>query len=779
MALVGLPRNAVAVILTVGAPGSGCNHTNVQAAVDAANSTAGADEIRIARDSTWTAQQISIDTNEEVHLVGGYATCASAVPEATRTTLSGAGGAARPVLTIRGNGFVFLRGLTISDGDQAGSDAGGGINYVGGGGLYVDDSTISQNMAGSGGGIYAVGTTIAAEVILGDNVTITSNTARHNGGGIAMAGLELEHGGADSSILFNEALGEVVGTGLGGGVYVTSTDDFAGYLYVSAGGIGGLGAIYGNTAVDGGGIALIGGEETALNADARIFTRHANAPVRINGNIASGRGGAMYLHPDGDTSSGHAYAIARLWYAFVTDNEAADGGAIYLDYDTYDLAGAGSIGGDAVFNPLTDDVFGLYLPVPLGGLLCPNGAACGAISGNRANATTGAIVKHNNDGYFSGRRLLLQDNEGTRLVDVAGEGYPRAHLFNSLITGNTVSQELIRQPDDNGYLSMYHVTITDNTIGAPHVIFVNSTLSLYNSIVWQPGKQMLAAGADELNAGYVITNDPTNAVGQAWIAAPRFVDPSNGDHRLRAGSTAVDGAQASPGFPQSSAVSLDGTAHGIDIPDVGSTSPVVRTDIGAFERPALLPLLYNADFNVDRSLWGEAGEGAIPSWDGTQNKVGPEGSGSLQVDADSGGGDGINAPNQAGPGQCVHLPKPGLYQLNSWARALPVSSPQNPVPGTAYLKWELRYNGGPLSCLDGAPDQSGELVLAAGTSNWIRPGFPAVIELPPGTWTPHTSLIVKPGASGFTPEAGTGWFDGITLDLLLDDSIFVDGFEAP
>ena len=70
-------------------------------------------------------------------------------------------------------------------------------------------------------------------------------------------------------------------------------------------------------------------------------------------------------------------------------------------------------------------------------------------------------------------------------------------------------------------------------------------------------------------------------------------------------------------------------------------------------------------------------------------------------------------------------------------------------------------------------------MIAAGTSGWVRPGSPAVIEIPPGTWTPHTSLIVKPAASGFMPGDGTGWFDGITLDLLLDDSIFADGFEAP
>jgi pectin methylesterase-like acyl-CoA thioesterase len=85
---------AGAATLTVGAAGSGCNHTTIQAAVNAAQAAAGSDTIRISRSAAWTAQAISINTDDEVTLVGGYAECGSATPQGPKTLISGSGGAA-------------------------------------------------------------------------------------------------------------------------------------------------------------------------------------------------------------------------------------------------------------------------------------------------------------------------------------------------------------------------------------------------------------------------------------------------------------------------------------------------------------------------------------------------------------------------------------------------------------------------------------------------------------------------------------------------------------
>lgn len=762
---------AAAAILTVGAPGSGCNHTNIQAAVNVANATPGADTIRIARSAVWTAQQITIDTNEEIHLIGGYATCTSPEPDGTATILSGAGGDARPVLTIRGNGFVFLRNLTIRDGDQAGSNQGGGINFVGGGTLDIANTSIIENTAGYGGGLYAQGTTITAEVLMRDNVTVGFNTARFNGGGLLVGGLEFSVLGANSSILFNEAIGESGDTGYGGGALVISTDDFPAYLHLSAAGIGGVGAVYGNEARHGGGLAIVGKVDSGRRAQARIFTRHAGAPVRINANTASGRGGGVYLATDVDASSGNAEAAAYLWYAHVDDNTAADGAAFYLNQDSAFLTAGWS---RVVFNPLPDMGLGdNYLALPPGGLPCPNNGACGSISRNTATSSTGAVIKHHQSGWFIGRRLLIQGNQGARLVDMA-----LSHTnFNSLITGNTTTQELFRQPNEDGdHLTLRHVTIADNAIGAPHVIAVNDYLRLRNSLIWQPGKLALAAGANSTTIDYVLTNDLSNLPnGPAAIAAPRFVDPERGDYRLRAGSRSVDYATIDSDFPISSRETLDGMAHTIDVPNAGINAPNRIADVGAYERPALLPLVLNGDFDADLNLWSGLGMTAESSWDGAQNAAGPAGSGSVRIVYNTDPKTATQAPRLAGRSQCIHLPGPGVYQLNGWGRVVPSSMP--PVTmNRARLTWELRYNGSLLGCENGAPDLSSIHQLAT-NATWTRPASPALIEVPAAVWTPNTSLTVRLDVLGGTLNPPSAWFDGITLDVIGDDTIFANGFE--
>ena len=118
-----------AATFTVG-PGGDCTHPTLQAALDSAAANSGADEVRIVRTATWTGIQISTNTNQDVAIVGGWAACSSQQPTG-KTTLSGAGGQARSVIALRGNGNFTLRNLVIRDGDQAGDDDGGGIHFQG------------------------------------------------------------------------------------------------------------------------------------------------------------------------------------------------------------------------------------------------------------------------------------------------------------------------------------------------------------------------------------------------------------------------------------------------------------------------------------------------------------------------------------------------------------------------------------------------------------------------------------------------------------------------
>src|SRR5690606_5552092 len=142
------------------------------------------------------------------------------------------------------------------------------------------------------------------------------------------------------------------------------------------------------------------------------------------------------------------------------------------------------------------------------------------------------LIQFNEDGYFNGRRLLMQGNQGARLIDMPGSDFMWLTLFNSLITGNAVSQQLLRAPDmESGYMRLYHLTIADNAIGAASVIQCESLFYASHSFIWQPGKLPLAPGSDFAESEYVISNDSTHIGG--IVAPPRFVDPDNGNFRLR------------------------------------------------------------------------------------------------------------------------------------------------------------------------------------------------------------------------------------------------------
>jgi hypothetical protein len=728
--LTSLSQHATAAVLTVGAPGSGCNHTTVQAAVNAANSSSGADEIRIARSATWTAQQISINTAEEVRLVGGYATCTSPTPDGTKTILSGAGGDARPVLTIRGNGFVFLRNLTLREGDQAGNDNGGGINFEGGGILDIADSAINENSANDGAGIYATGTTLAAQVVLGANVTVSSNIARNSGGGMVSKSIKTSISGPGTAMIFNEALG-LNGGGYGGGLVVVS-DQLRSVAYVTSNGIGGLGAIYVNEAKYGGGVAVLVGGGSEQNAEAWIYSTDPQQPVRIEGNQASVVGGGVYVR---EIDVGLATPIARLWRAAINDNTAPDGAAVYAE-------GTGFVNS---------------LPIA-GAASAPLGTPQNQIIGNFTGNTTGAILRMAR-AFPELDRVEIRGNEGGRLLYATDR--PRSVIRNSLIADNNVAQELIRSADeDDGSVTMSHVTLTGNTVGAPHVLFVDHDFSFDRSLVAQPGKITLAASPGTPNIGYVLTND-AGLSGGVLLSNPRFIDPANGDYRLRAGSYAVDYA------PSVGGADLEGRPHTTDMPFGGLFDRTA--DVGAYERPALQPLVLNSDLNTDLNLWSGLGDA---TWDGTTNASGPAGSGSMRVTPDS-DPDNVGLPSAlagtALPSQCVHLPAPGRYRLNGWGKVSGTMFESN----SARLRWELRYNGG--DCAAGVYDLTNTHTLAT-TNTWRRPPVAAIIDIPPGTWTRNMSLTIKLETTG-NQMPPVGWFDGITLEIEGSDTIFKNGFE--
>ncbi len=758
---------ATAATFSVG-PGATCTHATLQAALDAAANSPGPDIVKIVRSATWTGIQASTQTDQDVDILGGFLACTSPTPDG-KTTLSGAGGQARPVITLRGNGRYRLRNLVIRDGDQAGDDNGGGIHFVGGGIVEISDSEIVENSAEDGGGIYAQGTTTLAELIIGANVIIGSNTARRHGGGVAAHNLEMSMY-APGSMLFMNTAGQ-----RGGGLFIAS-GDFTAHAYIGSSGVADLGAVYGNQAAIGGGIAVVGGVNSGRLAQVQVFSTNPAVPVRIRGNTASQRGGAIDLQPDAQTygSGSFANAVAQLRNADLFGNSAPVGAAINLAHDNYGIGYA--MGSNVLFN----------LPYPGRPLHpaaapCPFGAPCGTIRLNHTNNTTGAVVHLSDDSQFQATRIAIEDNAGGWLMYLAGEDATYLRLDNSLIVRNTTANALIHDDHDTSLSGnmvwIHYLTIADNHIGTDWVMQINEDMAFSRSIVDQPDHRLMGPGGGTHNIGHVIVTHPVNPPAGTTIAAARFVDPARGDYMPRAGARAVDFMPGDSLFPQDMYshtrridLAVNGNEHG-------------TSDAGALEREYLQPIVLNSDFDADLRHW----DALAPSsdWDGTQNIAGPADSGSLRATLSQ-----SNARIVVRE-QCIHLPGPGIYALRGLGKV--TAAPPIAPPNRVMIDWELRYAPpGIDGCANGPADLAGSLLLATGNS-WAAP-IPAEITVAEALFTQNTALtlraaiqngsVIAPDASPDTnaPQGGTttGWFDGIALIIAepgLD--LFADGFESP
>ena len=753
--------NAGAAAFTVGA---GCPYTSVQSAVNAVPAS-GTHEIRITNTATYAAQAISI-TARSVTLRGGYVSCAETAPTGGNSVLSGEGGGSDSVLTIRGsNNNILLERLNFIRGDEVSDGYGGGIDFKGSGTLSLRTSAVSQNYAGYGGGISVIGEGGNAVLNLETDTTILLNTAQFSGGGIRLDGTaQMSMNAADSTIAINEALGLNPDTmqaqfGYGGGVQVIAPATAA----ISSSGIGN-GAIVGNTARYGGGIAVNGGD---LDVDGKLtlYTRDPARPVRIHANRASNTGGGIYL----GTNLGFIDISRALLCAFdarIDANIASEGSALYLDSD-YDPINQ-PYGALAAINRNTG--FPGFCSPPAGSVRCAAGSACNTIEGNRSEnpsggATSGAAILVQNNGSFDASRLSVRGNSGGHVL----RAFESDISFDTVaIAGNTDSGTLLRIEDD-GTLDIVDSTLAGNAIAASQVLSVNGDLGMHGSILWQPGKISLTQSNGGRSISEVIASETASLGAGALALSPRLVDPDRGDVRLRAASPAIDFLPAIIGDD----VDADGMSRDRRLPPVPRGDGFVR-DVGAYERQDIFPLVLNGNFDVDLNLWSPVTAG-VSTWDVGQNASGVSGSGSTRVSK----ADTFFGQEVSGLTQCVHLPGPGTYTLNGWGRGTGNLTVAGDI---AQLYWELRQSGGE-ACTDGPPDVTGFHFLS-NRASWLRPANPVVINVSAAQWTTTSSvsvtMLVFENSVAGPPRTATGWFDGITLEWLdPNDRIFADGFEPP
>jgi len=533
--------NAIAAIFTVGS-GAGCSHGTIQSAINAANASVGADTIRLTRSLTYQpeANTINAGTNQNLNVVGGFATCTQAASDSIKTTVSGVGGALEPVfrITIATGTIVKLRHLSISGGDEDGGGGGGGINFSGDGGLEIIESTITNNIAGYGGGIFARATGSNAELVISDRNTISANTARYDGGGLYLAGpLEMTMVAPTSIIGFNEALGLSGIGGFGGGIHVAGPA----IAYIGSSGLGGLGAIYGNSARDGGGISIISGNSDGADAKVYLYTTDPLNPATVRGNDASETGGAVYLQSDRQVP-GFSTAHLCAFDFRIEDNAAVDGSAIYLNSESFlDLYS----GSKAALNSTG---FFTGCTTRPGALRCATGVPCNTVNGNNAvtiggQPTLGATVRLLARSGFIANRFEMRRNRGGSAIRTSSGDFTTAILDTCLIADNQITRQLIRGESDSN-VEISGCTLARNTIGSTDVLHSEESLRVIDSIIFQPGNLILAHSGPAvsltlrnllLSEIVSMPNGPTVLPGD-----PLFVDAANGNYRLRLASPAID-----------------------------------------------------------------------------------------------------------------------------------------------------------------------------------------------------------------------------------------------
>lgn len=769
---------AAAAIFRVGGASSGCTHATLQAAIAAAEQSPGRDVIRMTRSLNYLQQAVSITTSQELEITGGYLNCESINNDGLNTVINGSGGAQEPVFRVTGNtgSILTLRYLTITGGDEDGAGSGGGIFWRGNGLLAVEDIDIINNIGGYGGGIAAIGTGTSALLVVGPRTFVRLNTARLNGGGLYLESMETEISSPNTWITGNEATGVPDGGGIsggfGGGLHARSADHDS-VTFIGSPGFGSAGVISGNRARFGGGVGVEGGENTDQSADIRLFSTNAANPTRIEDNDASVAGGG--IHADVHISlTDSASADVYIYNANISDNRAPDGAAIFLGSDDDGIAR--DLGSSLVFNSPT---ITFAPPLPAGGANCPMNGACGGITGNVAPAN-GRVIGSEEDNYVYLNRALLAGNAGSELV--RGR---RVHLGESVVAGNIVSGLLVHAD----LLGVHGSTIAGNVVGATHVLssgeFLNFSSSVNSSIVWQPGNSSIVSTGNTTFSD-ILSNDIGSFGGSsgARLSAsnPRFVDPARGDYSLRAASPAVDFAPIVAGDDRD----FLGLLRDRDMPIVPDRFGV--RDIGAFERQVIDNIVLNRDFEVDLNLWTAPVPAAV-IW----QQEGAASVGAVRVDF-GGVPPPIEGIDPAGPPtvlsptgnprlaalvQCIHLPGPGNYRLNGFARS--AAAPLAFERDVLSIRWEFRAQGNE-ECNSNAANRTGEHFITSGTA-WTSPATPTLIAVSPAEWTRSSSIrlqLIVEDRGLQSPPRFNGFFDGIKLfaDVAApSDVLFGNGFE--
>lgn len=737
----------------VGADAPTCDFYNLQAAINAAQAHPGPDTIRVATNLTHAAQALKVGS-QELAIEGGFATCASTEPASptAKTTLGGAGGAADSVIEFGGSGLRVLRGLRLTGGDDPVS--GGGIQVDSQGQvahLFLENVEIIGNASSFGGGINFHGDGSArSSLTLGREVVVQANLASESGGGIRVTGNAVFNMVVERvAVTGNEAQGlSSDQSGHGGGILIVGPAS----AQIASPGFTGT-AISNNVAKYGGGLAVIAPDDSS---NVNLYSVAAD-PLLISANRASRQGGGIYL--GGSDNGFEGGACINAFDVSIEENVAPVGAAVALnEFSAFTLNYSG---------PMFIQCTAPSRPASSVPCSAANPLLCSRIARNRSedaggDAADGAVVSVREDA-----RAISVLSAVTIGGNTGGQLLHGASCTGCLLADNIVAGSLAIFPsDDDSDYALEHSTIAGNSVGGNELLRVGDGLSLRNSVIQQPGKQVFTgSGVDAENllvssCGLISCTSFPNVT--AVATGPRFVDAARGDYRLQAASAAVDFAPAG----DAEETDVDGVPRDRDL--VPKPDRLGIRDLGAYERQDLEPLVLNADFVDDFHPWQ-----VVPPAAATFQETGAEGSpgGSVLISD----GDQLALDEVVGLHQCVPLPGPGTWRLNGRAAGQGlISSTRDRVR----LRWRYYPETTSNDCT-GSATQGGD-VLFPNAATMSAPLQDAFIVADVGEFNERTQVAVELVAiegNTFTANDSTGgMFDAIRL-FLDSDVIFADGFD--
>jgi hypothetical protein len=713
--------------------GPGCQFGGIQAAVNAAAANPGADTVRIANGGTYFAEAVTIGA-QDLTIDGAFAACADNAPSGANASISGLGGAAAPVFSITGAGIRRFQNLAIVRGDHIAGE-GGGINFDGSGELVLSNVAMSFNTAGFGGAINFRGADGNAVLMLLSDTVLQLNEAITGGGGaIRMEGAaHVVMQEPRILITSNSAL-----LGSGGGLLLLDDSDAT----ISSEGFGN-GVITANSARDGGGVAL---EANSVDDQTRLlmYSTNAAAPVSLRNNIASSKGGAVYVNPYAQNTVPFGKVLPICLNSFhLSGNRAQEGAAIYSGsgFSTLHAVGSNTF--------LNAGNCGL---TPTGSVPCARGLnSCNVIENHVSEttagvATAGATILLQDEGELEVYDTKFSNNLGGSLVRTIEQ--KQLVMRNILMTNNSVTGPLLRINSIAFDIKtvIQHITVAGNTIGALQVVQFEdgpTELKFNHNLIFQPGAVSVTLPFAISNNGptnwdYNATSDALQVLPLPWQSiniAPRFANPAQGDYRLRIGSRLVD---RHPNLPAVGTTrDLDDRARPTKLTIIPGSDSV---DVGAFERQEADPWLVNGEFDGNLNSW--VSSNSFTSYS-TVNAAGSTG-GSVQFSRLGAVNDTVGRYSVLV--QCFNLPAAGVYRLSGFGRG---TSNLVVNRGQPIIRWRLRTNS--ANCAQADPIAAeGDVFFPS------QPTFAAAVP-----------FDINVGAAQFSPNA--------TIELRLDAAVRLIG----